>query len=433
MAFNPDPPRDAHGRWGSGGGQENAYKDLTVNGILDGQGDPHKPGSRNNGEIAVELNARGQAALKALGVPSGVINPPGKKELANPKETNIVSSAIASEIERELGRQGGAKADDWYTQKFSEAMKVAGEMHPEMATNPSAKFGYTAALAITSQGETVPSNARLADAAYEHFAATGHFPTNVEASAQKMMNNNFEKLNSLIDSLGPKGAQAFLDKEFTVRELEKVSGLKIAGENKDTIVSGSAILGPKIGNGFYQNLNGNYKPLTADMWFMRAWGRLTGTLTAQVDPTKPRDRLVNALKADGQHVPKGDTALAAKADEILRAHEKDFKDNRADYDSGKKEKSEVVFAADRFDQALHGIQDQPSSGGQRAYMRDVFAQAQQKLADAGHKMTVADMQATWWYPEKRLYSIMGGRNSDRVNVDYASALRDLQTKKATLL
>lgn len=307
-------------------------------------------------------------------------------------------------------------------------MKVAEAIHPEMKGNPAARFGYTAALAITSQGEKVPSNVRLADQAYEYFAAHGKFPTDVVSATQKMMNSSFTKLNTLIDEKGVKGTIDFLNKEFTVRDLEAL-GYKITGENKDAKVYGSSIIGPKIGQGFYQNLNGNYKPLTADMWFMRSWGRLTGTLSDQVPLDKPLKRFADALKEDGQPVPRTQAALISKAADVQSAFEKDFSDNRADYDSGKKKKNELAFAAERIDDAVNGIKDQPSSGAQRQHMRDVFAEAQTKLAAAGHPMSIADMQATWWYPEKRLYSKLGGRESDRINTDYASALRELAHKR----
>jgi len=422
VAFNQEELRDAHGRWTTGG----AYDELTATKILDGT-ETRPPGSKRNDEIARELNARGSAALKALGVPNGQILTPKKGETANPKETNVLSSAIASEIEAEMKREGKT-SENWYTEKVDNAMKIAAVMHPEMKNNPAARFGYTAALAITSQGETVPSNTRLADMAYSKFAETGKFPTDIVSANQKMMNNGFQQLNGLIDHMGVKGTIDFLNKEFTVRDLEKL-GYNVTGENKDAKVYGSAILGPKIGQGFYQNLNGNYKPLTADMWFMRSWGRLTGTLTGQVPLDKPTERFVQALKDTKQPVPKTEAAMRAKVDEVLTAHEKDFRNNRDQYDSGKKKKSELTFAADRLNEAWNGIKDQPSSGAQRQHMRDVFAEAQAKLAAAGHNMSTADMQATWWYPEKRLYSKLGGRATERINTDYATVLRDMAVKK----
>lgn len=432
MTFNPSEARDDHGKWTAGGGS-GAYEDLTVNSILNGP-QRAKLRSRTNEQIAKELNDRGQAALKKLGVESGVIeSPTGKNAVSDPKEDNIVSSAIASEIENELTRSGGAHADDWYTTKMNEAMATATKIHPEMANNPAAKFAYTAAMAITSQGETVPANTRLADDAYETFSKTGKFPTDIESKAQGMMNGNFEKLNKLIGEVGVAGTQKFLDKQFAVGELEKMGYVVGGSEKKTTQVYGSAILGPKIGQGFYQNLNGNYAPLTTDMWFMRGWGRLTGTLVGTVDMEKPTARFTDALKAAGEPIPKDGKELLARANAIYTAHERDFKVNRAAYDSGEKKKSELVFAADRLAEAATGLKDQPSSGGQRQHIRDVFAQAQAKLADAGHKMTIADMQATWWYPEKRLYSKMGGRADKDMTTDYSAALKDLAEKKGIKL
>ena len=429
MAYNPDEARDDHGKWTHGGGSGH-YDKLTVNTILN---DPNseKAGSRSNSDIAKILNARGQEALKALGVASGVINPPKGKVPADPKETNLLSSAVASEIEDELKR-GGRDAEDWYTSKMKDAMNIAEQMHPEIKGDPAAKFAFTASMAITSQGETVPSNTRLADQAYEVFEKTGKFPTDVKADAQIMMNNNFGKLNKLITALGVAGTQKFLDQEFTVGELKKL-GHTVTGENVGTKVYGSAILGAKIGQGFYQNLNGNFKPLTADMWLMRSWGRLTGTLVGGVDITKPQARFEAALKAEGQKVPKGQEDMVNRAAEIRLAHTKNFYDNREEFDSGKQTKSELVYAAERYEQAVDGIKDQPSGGGQRQHIRDVFDQAQQKLKDAGHPMSIADMQATWWYPEKRLYTKMGSRNTERLNTDYATELRKLAIEKGIKL
>jgi hypothetical protein len=426
VTFNPDEPRDAHGEWTAGG----AYDKLTVNSILN---DPTmaKPGSRSNPDIAKELNARGQAALKALGIPGGVIEEPKGKEGPNAKADNIVSSAIASEIENELKR--GGNAEDWYTSSMKDAMGVAEKLHPEMADNPAAKFAFTAALAVTSQNQTVQINTALADKAYGIFEKTGKFPTDMEAGkAGISINGNFDKLNKLIGTMGVAGAQAFLDKEYTVGDLDKM-GMPVSGENMGAKMYGSAILGPKIGQGFYQNLNGNFKPLTADMWLMRGWGRLTGTLTGTVDVEKPKARFTAALKAAGQKIPTTEPRMVKLAADIRLAHIKDFKDNRADFDAGTKTKSELTYAAERYELAVGGIKDQPGNGSQRQHIRDVFDQAQQKLADAGHHMTIADMQATWWYPEKRLYTKLGSRNTERLNTDYSTELRKIATEKGVKL
>jgi hypothetical protein len=430
MAYNPDEPRDEHGKWAHGGGSGH-YDKLTVNSLLD---DPHvaKPRSRLNPSIAKELNARGQAALKELGIPSGVIKSPEGEEPSDPKENNILSSAVASEVEHELS--GDHKhAEDWYTTGVQDAMNIAEKMHPEMKNNPTAKFAYTAAMAITSQTQNVNVNAASADKIYEFFEKNAKFPTDMgTGKSADEINANFEKLNKLIAEGGVAGTIKFLDTEFTAGELIKM-GYTVTGENVGAKVYGSAILGPKIGQGFYQNLNGNFKPLTADMWLMRAWGRLTGTLTGTVDVAKPQAKFEAALKAGGQKIPSGRAALVKRAAEIRLAHTRDFINNRAEFDAGTKTKSKLIYAAERYELAVNGIKDQPSGGGQRQHIRDVFDQAQQKLAEAGHKMTTADMQATWWYPEQRLYRKMGSRNPESLSTNYGAALRALAAKKGIKL
>jgi hypothetical protein len=49
-----------------------------------------------------------------------------------------------------------------------------------------------------------------------------------------------------------------------------------ASELASTEVTGSYVIGAKIGEGFFQNLSGNYDALTMDMWFMRMFNRLIG-------------------------------------------------------------------------------------------------------------------------------------------------------------
>ncbi len=416
MAFDPNQPRDDHGRWtATGQGGEGHYDELTSTNLI--QSDGAKPGTRTNAEIGKILNERGQKALEKLGISGGVI------DKSTPEGDNIVSSAIASEISAELNR-GGNTAEDWYTKSFDDAMKVASEAHPEIAKDPGARFAYTAALAVTSQGERVDNNAVLAEKVYSEFAKTGKFPTDVVSATAEQMNGNFKKLNALTDKLGPEGVRAFMSKEFTVRELEK-HGYKISGALKDDKVYGSAILGSKIGQGFFQNLNGNYEPLTMDMWFMRGWGRLTGTLVGTVDVTPMEGRFAAALKDAGQKVPKD---LKQAAYDAVRQHEKNYKENADKFKSGKIKKSEIALSAERLVEAYDGLKDMPSSGGDRNWMRDVFRQAQAKLADAGHRMSIADMQATWWYPEKKLYEKMGGRKSEGLNQNYASAIKKAISK-----
>lgn len=390
---------------------------LTVNGILHPDTPAQPARSRGVEDIAAELHARGQDALQSMGVPGGRITQ------SHPDHDEIISHALASEVQGALDRPG-ANAADWYSGKVREALAVASTMHPEIEADPLSKTAYTAALAITSQGETVPSNVRLAEQAYRHFKETGRFPEEVSADKGAFMGDNFSKLNGLIDSGGMQGMHDFLHSQMTARDLKGMGYASATKEKMDAPVYGSAILGPKIGGGFFQNLNGNYDPVTMDLWFMRGWGRLTGTLVGKPDMTAQKERLVNALQDAGVKVPRTQDGLLDTANSLISTHEQDFRANRQDYDSGDKAKSELTYAAERYQKALQGINETPSSGGQRAWMRDRVNRAREILGQNGTNVTNADLQALWWYPEKELYSKLGGRDAEGINVDYASVLRN---------
>ena len=77
---------------------------------------------------------------------------------------------------------------------------------------------------------------------------------------------------------GENEMRKFFMTNWSVRQLTEM-GYSVDGEGPGQTVRGAALLGPKIGNGFFSNLNGLFEALTMDRWFMRTWGRLTGTLT----------------------------------------------------------------------------------------------------------------------------------------------------------
>jgi hypothetical protein len=391
---------------------------LTVNGILHPDY-PFAPArSRTVEDIARDLHDRGSQALSDMGVKDGMLTGPSEHD-------EKLSHAIASEIQAAQQRSG--HAGNWYTDKVREAQSVASLLHPEIATDPNAKFIWNSALSVTSQGETVPSNVRLANQVMQYYRENGKFPTNIVAENQKSMNNNFAKLNTLIGQHGVEGTRQFMDQQFTVRDLEN-AGYALGDEKKGTMVRGSAILGPKIGGGFYQNLNGNYDPVTMDLWFMRGWGRLTGTLVGR-PPAEPIARFQQALRDQGANfIPESHADLLERAGDIIKAHERDYKQNRAQYDSGDRIKTELTYSAERVQKALQGINEQPLSGGHREWIRNVWNRARGILAEQGHNVSNADMQAIWWYPEKDLYAKMGGRPSEGINVDYSTALQDAARK-----
>jgi len=222
----------------------------------------------------------------------------------------------------------------------------------------------------------------------------------------------------------------FLEAKFTVRELDPIlqkhlgkKSKQINGENMDTEVYGAQVFGPKIGNGFYTNLRGDFSPVTIDMWFMRTVGRLQGKVLA-FDQAKFDKQLTRLKTALGRKRISQD-ALVKKAQELKSKHEKDFKTYRKDYDSGKRSKSEAVKAAEQIVISLKGTRDVPASGAERQQLRDVVTKAVAKFKDkTGIDIPPASFQALIWYPEQDLYKNLGVKLKS-TRQDYASSTKRL--------
>jgi hypothetical protein len=436
--YDPDEPRDEFGRWtegGGGGAAEGESKPveaeptrhelamrLTGEHVMREHA-KEKPNSRDVAVIAKELNDRaGDILEKAFGV----------RQITGPvpETDDFLADAIAQDLKG--GLTNGHSSPTWYSDKMKEAMSIASVLHPELATDPDKRFAYIAMVAVNSQGEVVDSTVRMTEQGYKHFSETGQFPEHIRAGDPNIP-ANMAKLNNLVDKMGLAGTREFFSKEFTVRDLAQVTGYKVPKMLADDKVYGSAVLGPKVGLGFYQNLSGNFNPLTMDMWFMRAWGRMTNTGFHQPDMGPITDRLRNALKDEGRKAPKDMEALHKIAKDIFAQHEHDFAKYGAEYKSGERKKTELVHAAERFDASYGGkMVEMPQGGNQRAWMTSVFHQALDKLrAEHGVDLAPAGGQATWWHPEMVLYRHLGGRVKS-VDSDYAKSLRNVAVREGKM-
>ena len=104
--------------------------------------------------------------------------------------------------------------------------------------------------------------------------------------------------NRLMEEKGFKEFEQFMKTMHTVKEVEAFTGSTVSGENKTEMVYGAAVMGPKIGNGFFANLYGQFEQLTMDRWLMRTWGRMTGTLITDYkkQAKKKREQLKKLIK-----------------------------------------------------------------------------------------------------------------------------------------
>ena len=335
----------------------------------------------------------------------------------------------------------------WYDSKVSRAIGALSTVHPEIETDPRSRLAFLWALAVTSNGLKVNDNFRLAERAYREWKSTGRMPTDIGiGNAAGAINKGMAQYNGLIEKLDGDSERLlkFMSTKFTAGEIEGMLGTKANGEWMGTPVRGAAILGPKIGNGFFSNLNGYFDALTMDRWLMRTWGRMTGTLLVEdakaID--KARGKLVSAInamspeqrrqmsKVIGKPVTKGMTR--AELAEVAKAAEK------ASMKPEKREAMQVSPETDRFrldarglHKAIDGQKEAPDGPAERNWIRAVFQDSLEKLQADGLDMTMSDLQALLWYPERRLYDaakaddeIEAGYEDDEAP-DYANAAFDL--------
>lgn len=343
------------------------------------------------------------------------------RSLADRTDENaeIVSNIMAAEAEYALSRDGNA--GEWYQQKVANAMMIAEEIFPDLKDSPNQQAMFKAALAITSNGSSVDENsANTINKVFGSYIETGKFPIVGFGKESPSMKRSFKLLNVMIEEMGLDGVREFLSTDFTVREL-KEAGFKVNGEGVDTVVRGSAILGPKIGQGFYQNLQGNYDTLTMDLWYMRTWGRISGNLMSDSDRKLPEslskfreEVLANEkarLRKEGIKV-----SDFRKDDEV--ATDLAIKMNSEFARGNYKNKTPANNAARNLKNATKA-QETPRGSGEREYMRKVTRMAVDKLnAATGENINTAAFQALIWYPEKDLYNKLGTPNKKSEPTDY---------------
>jgi hypothetical protein len=217
------------------------------------------------------------------------------------EQVEWLGGMLAQEGEAALGRTGNAV--NWYTSAVEKALSVAEEIFPEIGQKFEAKDRFLGALSITSQNMRVMDNAKGAVKQYQHKERTGKFDYSIKHGAKAdAITSNLKLYDKVEAKMGVKDLHAFLDEDFTVKELTEW-GRDFFGDKKFSIagystdkVKGSAIFGPKIGQGFFQNLRGNYDPVTVDLWLRRTYGRLTGLSLDTALTAKDVGRLIYAVR-----------------------------------------------------------------------------------------------------------------------------------------
>ena len=346
------------------------------------------------------------------------------------------------------------EAIGWYDDKTQSALDVISAIHPEIATDSEARGAFILPLAVMSNGNKVDFNFDLAEKQYDYFKKNGRFnPDGNFGLQQSGIKKSLMLINSLLDSgLTMSDINKFLTSKYRAGDLKvKIDG-KIknlaSGELADELVYGATILGPKIGNGFYMNLWGQFDQLTMDRWFMRTWGRHTGTLLeidkqAISDGKKRLSNAIDTVKSDPEALAKLKSVVGKLSGmssvDLAKSIEKASmdKDKRAILASNPKT-DELRKAGNSLSKTISGEKEAPANGKERKFIRDVFNDVVGRLkSEHGIDISMADLQAALWYPEKILYeSFKGGKTFEEAAEgytsesapDYLNAAKKLATK-----
>ena len=442
----------------------------------------------------------------------GLRNVPPLDIINSERDKQDAARIMAAEAEAAL--ISGSDALGWYDSTLKLAKRILFPVYPEVSPerpdgspnseyDPAAEHAFDFATAITSNGLSVIDNYRFASEQYDAWKASddGTFPVKGSGAQGGSMLSAFEFWNTLSrKGMSSNDIEALLTMQMPKKDLNTTM-LNVLGANRvkdlpkefqasgaeeaDTMVSVAYILGPKIGNGFYQNLRGNYDPLTMDRWWMRFANRITGNPTVkysdelveqnldkvwnfitEVDqPLTDMDRNIlfeAQRKLNISTMDKTDIPLIAPVigkiwnkdyytkaykdtvEDLLTSGQYEFSLNKSKTPVGRdaatvKElaaasrpsKTDFLRATETYQKKLiPTLQEDPRSAQDRTAMREVANRARQILKDeAGVDITNADFQALMWYAEKRLFEAGGVRKGRGDDNDYADgALNILKNK-----
>jgi hypothetical protein len=376
-----------------------------------------------------------------------------------PENVDIISTYMATEAANAL--QSDANAIGWYDRKLKAAKRVVSLVDPRVTQSPDAEAAFDFALAVTSNGQAVADNFQYALEVFRHFMDNGTMPVSTwkkGGERNASMVEAFDFFNAYQASGTNMPIQDFLDSDFTVNELNDYiarfneqygTEIKVpSSEGANAEVKGSYVIGPKIGQGFYQNIRGNYDPLTMDIWWMRMWNRLVGRpFVADPDLDKGRVNVRDAMKGSGKleqkminqtlkemgvgkrEINKDPALFDDFVTNVEKKYQKFYKQYKIDNGVNHQKPNFFKKTGTHVKNLKPQLQAQPKGPNERSYMRDVTKAAIAKLRDLGYNIETADFQALMWYPEKQLFRHLGvapGRGADNDYLDAAIMLAEAE-------
>jgi hypothetical protein len=321
-------------------------------------------------------------------------------------------------------------------------LNSSGDCEQTDSITPEGEFLFRAVQALTSPQANPDLNMQRADRALTHFLTepdpnlSGLDKAPYFNEAQK---NAFAKLQRIIDKVGLDGAaNIFSGPPVRAGDIEKlfeelgISGVSATKQYAaDEMVPIFSVFGPKVGP-FFANNTGNLEHLTADVWFTRTWGRLSGELLKDTNKDLAKKHAKELLKPSmSRHLSDEDLAGTPK-DELIAglqhmqktgeipavvegwatARFKRF--GKEGFATGTEKKFGKQYAAVGnlsravFNNLLH-VNDTPESTVQRSNMIKVMKEVSKRTG-----LPVAYCQDLLWQDEQDVWGAAGARTFTEV-------------------
>jgi hypothetical protein len=182
--------------------------------------------------------------------------------------------------------------------------------------HPHAEFLFRAAQALTSPEANPYENMRRANEVLNSFfnepdpkKARLGVAVDIAGASGDNIRSQLGRIQSIIDRIGlEETAKLFSGPPVRVGDLDEYFTSRIPNsdgevfQQKDYAVDEYAppfsIFGPKVGP-FFANNMGDPEPLTADVWFTRTWGRLSGELIEKTSPDLAKKHATQLMEQTG--------------------------------------------------------------------------------------------------------------------------------------
>lgn len=339
----------------------------------------------------------------------------------------------------------------WYESRLKIAMDVFGEIDSD-AKNEQDQFILRTLMAITSNGNAVDAQTFNSWDLYQDWKKTGKLysgAVDVTGKRQSAIQEHLKMMDEFIANFGWEKMNQFLTTKGTVKQLKEtlISEFGISAKNANKITNGelidevipfSLIFGAKLGS-FFNNLSGDFNTITMDRWFMRTFGRATGSQLKQLTKNElsvKKQRLQSAIDAlPENHIIRKNLKITNKT-KPTPAFTKKASDyfTKAENRKGEKKGSieaEFRLAVNDLFKYSDGFKliEAPTGGTNRRFIRLAMTKAiEQYNKNTNSSFNPAEAQALLWYFEKLVHTNYGSEQKDD-NPDYGSSANKLYSRE----